>query len=214
VIQNGGDVITYSGVHIQKIGGAAGTPTAQDIAVQSGRICRYGGAIWMPLITHSVLVGLLAYRRNGGPADLLWGLVHDSSEIASGEIPRNFKCSCIKREQAALDERIIDRFIGQDLAPSIDRTLVKQCDIDALDLEAVALGLPNYESIAPGVHGRPIHRDSQDQRLMRDLIISPFYVSTLSPYSRGVVMFQQALELAEQRRTDEFLEAVLRWGLL
>jgi hypothetical protein len=209
-------VITYSGVHIQKIGGAAGTPTAQDIAVQSGRICRYGGSIWSPLLTHLVLVGLLAYRRRGCPANLLWGIMHDVHEVCtgSGEVPAPFKCDCIKREQAEMDDRLRDRFVGPDLASLIDYAFIKQCDVDAADLEAVALGLPNYESIAPGVHGRPIHRDPQDQRLMRDLIVSPFYVSTLSPYSRGVVMFQQALELAEQRRTDEFLAAVLSWGLL
>jgi hypothetical protein len=32
-------MITYSGIHIQKIGGADGTPTPRDIAVHAGRIC-------------------------------------------------------------------------------------------------------------------------------------------------------------------------------
>lgn len=47
-------MITHSGVHIQKIGGADGTPTAMDIAVHAGRICRFGGAVWYPLLPHLI----------------------------------------------------------------------------------------------------------------------------------------------------------------
>jgi hypothetical protein len=43
-------MITQSGVHIQTIGGAAGTPTAMDIAVHAGRLCRFGGSVWYPLL--------------------------------------------------------------------------------------------------------------------------------------------------------------------
>lgn len=135
-------MITYSGVHIQKIGGVAGTPTATDIAVQSARICRFGGAVWYPLLPHFIFVGMLAYRRGGNFETVAWAFLHDAHEIATSDIPRPFKCECIKEEQKAIDLRLFSSF--DILMGTVDFDLIKQCDIDACHIEAVELGVPGF----------------------------------------------------------------------
>jgi hypothetical protein len=213
-------MITFSGVHIQKSGGASGTPTCEDIAVQSGRICRYAGAIWMPLITHLILVGLLAYRRSNEVLNLIWGFLHDANEI-TGEVTQNFKCDCLRREQAAIDDRLLVQFGLDGGADFIDYRLIKQCDLDACDLEAVELGLPNYSVLAVenALQYRKyrierVHSDVNDRRLLLALLRSPFYRNTLSEFSPGVIAFRDVLRLAEARKYDEFLASVKGWNLL
>lgn len=202
-------MITYSGIHIQKIGGADGTPTARDCAVQAGRICRYAGAIWAPLLTHSVFTGLLLYKRTGSIRYAVAGFLHDLHEVASGETPRPFKCDCIRREQAALDERIFSRFLDADDLEPIDAAVVKQADIDAGDIEAVYLCLPNYENLQGEI--RPLYTNMVDIRLFRDLCASPFYNGTISPHNRGVQVFTQWLKLAEQREWSALKDNIENW---
>lgn len=215
------NLITQSGVHIQTTGGAAGTPTAQDIAVHAGRLCRFGGAVWYPLLPHLVLVGLLAYRRSGLLMNLLWGFLHDAHETVTGDVPRPFKCDCMRREQSALDRRILDRFIGLEAEPLIDYKLINECDHDACDLEAIELGLPGYHEIATAHaaayrRARPnvIHTDSDDLILLRRILRSPFNNETIYAGTVGVQNFAYVLELAQARKRDDIILAVEAWGLL
>ncbi len=138
-------MITQSGIHIQKIGGAAGTPSVEDIAVHSARICRFGGAVWYSLLQHLVFVGLLANRRGASCDTLAWAFLHDAHEIATSDVPRPFKCDCMRTEQDAIDARLMAAFrIDHSL---VDHNLIKQCDDDACDIEAVVLGVPGFSEI-------------------------------------------------------------------
>lgn len=216
-------MITYSGVHIQKTGGETGTPTAVDIAVHAGRICRFGGAAWSPLLPHLVFVGLMAYKRSGLIANLLWGFLHDAHEIATSDVPKPFKCDCIRREQIGLDDRIYDRFcqsVEGEKYGCIDFDLIKQCDGDACDIEAVQLGLPGYAEIsmrcAKDYGGRMvIHSDPEDVQLFDRIRDQPLWLSTIfGEMSPGVVMFADALKLAESGDYEGFLGEVKSWELL
>lgn len=209
-------MITYSGVHIQKDGGQCGTPTTIDIAVHAGRICRFGGAVWYPLLPHLVFVGLLAYRRSGRYADLLWGFLHDAHEIATSDVPRPFKCDCMRDEQKLLDARIMPMF---GLTPGmIDFHLIEQCDLDACDIEAIELGLPGFEAIATeysvDYKGRVggIHRSYDDTKLLRQILASPFHKDTISGHlALGVWHFNEMLAEAERGDIDAAMDRVKRW---
>lgn len=212
-------MITHSGVHIQKQGGVEGTPTAMDIAVHAGRICRYGGAVWMPLLAHLVFVGVMAYKRSGSIADLLWGFLHDAHECVTSDVPRPFKCDCMRDEQTAIDARIATRFM-QFAGVFVDKKLIKQCDIDALHIEAVTLNLPGFAEVElkyakDYANETYIHDDAGDQKLFDAIVAGPFYRSTTKGLgSHGVRSFAAMLECAERKDYDAVLEHVRRWGLL
>lgn len=213
-------MITYSGVHIQKIGGVEGVPTPLDIAVHSGRICRYGGAIWYPLLPHLVFVGLMAYRRSGIVQDLLWGFLHDAHECVTSDVPRPFKCDCMREEQKALDLRLFTEYegiIGN--ISNIDFDLIKECDKHALHIEAVELGLPGFSEVelkyATDYLGeKEIYSGREDVELFRAILQSPFFGDTHYDGCRGVSMFSHALQKALDGDTQEFLYNVESWELL
>jgi hypothetical protein len=204
-------MITQSGVHIQTIGGEAGTPTAMDIAVHFGRICRFGGAVWYPLLPHSIFVGLMAYQRSGELMNLVWGFLHDAHEAVTADVPMPFKCDCLRREQIALDNRIINKFIGHRITRA-DFDLIKQCDKDACDIEAVAFGIPNYAHIAIAQRGA-IYNNEQDRELLTRILNSGFYHNTIQPFSYGVTQFATVLGFAERCDWDLIIPAVSSWKL-
>ena len=216
-------MITQSGVHIQKIGGADGTPTPMDIAVHSGRICRFGGCVWYPLLPHLVFVGLMAYRRTNNVYNLLWGFLHDAHEVSTSDVPQPFKCDCMRIEQNAIDTRLIKEYFGDsyfERIAFIDFKVIKQCDHDACDIEAVELGVPGFAEIeirhTKDYRQRTaIHDDHDDLMLFQRIKSSVFFGDTIrGEESLGVQRFAKALSLAARKNYDEFLDEVLNWGLL
>ena len=212
-------MITYSGQHIQKIGGEAGTPTPMDIAVHSGRICRFGGCVWYPLLPHLVFVGLMAYKRSNSPLNMLWGFLHDAHEVATSDVPRPFKCDCMRVEQDAIDNRLCREFLDG-WKHKINFSLIKQCDHDACDIEAVELGVPGFAEIemkhTKDYRNRSaIHRELEDVVLFQKIKASAFFGDTIrGADSVGVIRFANALTFAKAGKTDLFIDTVNSWGLL
>jgi hypothetical protein len=209
-------MITQSGVHIQKIGGVEGTPTATDIAVHAGRICRFGGAVWSPLLAHLIFVGFMAYRRSGNGANLLWGFLHDAHEAVTGEVPRPFKCDCMRAEQQAIDMRLYNRFM-QWSGILVDRDLIKQCDIEACHIEAMKLGVPGFAEIEikhskEYTGATEIYDDIADKELFQQLRGSEFWHALDGMESYGVQVFAKALQLAENRQYNNLMHYVGSWG--
>lgn len=214
-------MITQSGVHIQKKGGVEGTPTALDIAVHAGRICRFGGCVWYPLLPHLVFVGLMAYRRSGSALNMLWGFLHDAHEIATSDVPRPFKCQCMKIEQSSIDKRIFLKFArGLGGWNDIDHELIKQCDIDACHIEGVELGVPGFSEIelkhSKGYTGRKaIHGAIEDVELFHKIVNHAFNKNTIDGTdSLGVLLFADALSFAEEGDYDGVVESVMDWEIL
>lgn len=214
-------MITYTGVHIQKKGGVEGTPTPTDIAVHAGRICRFGGAVWYPLLPHLVFVGLMAYRRSDRIANMLWGFLHDAHEVATSDVPRPFKCDCMRGEQQAIDQRIFSKFLFPHLDNEVDFDLIKQCDIDAGHIEAVQLGIKGFSATelkygSDYTNAKTIYNDPSDVNLFKKIMQSPFgRTDTISGlHSQGVTWFEVALLCAERRNYAGLLAEVRSWGLL
>lgn len=192
-------------------------PPAQDIAVHAGRICRYGGAVWYPLLPHLVFVGLMAYKRSGSVANLLWGFLHDAHEVVTSDVPRPFKCDCMRKEQNAIDIRLLNIYLPNH-TPDYD--LIKQCDTDALHIEAVEMNLPGFKEIelayASDYCGeKSIYDNAEDRKLFHRIMDSMFGQNTIAgTNSSSVTAFEIALLYAEEGQYDEFLNEVRSWGLL
>lgn len=209
-------MITQSGVHIQKMGEVEGIPTIEDIAVQAGRICRYGGAIWNPLLPHLVFVGMLASRRNANYNTTAWAFLHDAHEIVTGEVPRPFKCDCMRREQKAIDDRLIAAF---GLSKSeIDFDLIKQCDIDACHIEAVELGLPGFADTeirysANYTKSREIYTSPESVALFHGILRSPFYYADITEGATvcGVEHFIELLKIIDSNSQTALTEKIASW---
>lgn len=211
-------MITFSGVHVQKKGGVEGTPTATDIAVHSGRICRFGGAVWYPLLTHLVFVGMLALRRGGNFDTVAWAFLHDAHEIATSDVPRPFKCDCMREEQHAIDKRLLDSF---NLRPDrIDFGLIKQCDIDACHIEAIQLGVKGFAEVelehsADYTGSTEIYADESDVALFHGILRRPFFYFDVieGPSSGGVWHFIQLLNDIKNFNEGDFYfwERVRGW---
>jgi len=197
-------MITFSGQHIQRIDQTEhGTPTPTDIAVHAGRICRFGGAVWAPLLAHLMFVGLLAYKRSGKIENFIWGLLHDAHEVVTSDVPRPFKCDCMRKEQDAIDIRLLKQYFPlPHQAVEIDFELIKQCDNDTCDIEAVELGLPNFADIemthTQDYRGREaVHGDKSDVELFhRVALLFGRYDVVRGVDSNAVQIFRRTLEQA------------------
>lgn len=215
-------MITHSGVHIQRVGGVVGTPTSSDIAIQAARICRFCGAVWSPLLNHLVVVAVMAWDRSPvetRPYNAVWGLLHDAHEVATSDIPRPFKCDCMRVEQAAIDLRLLNTYLG-DKQSLVDFDLVKQVDIDACDIEAVQLGLPNYRDLAlsnaEAYRGKVVDRlydSTRDVELFQNVRHEFATVPQYALRSSAVRRFSTALEFAKQGDWAAFERHFQSWGL-
>lgn len=194
-------MITYSGIRVAP--GTTEMPAPIDLAVHMGRITRFGGAIWSPLLMHSVLVGELtwaALRARGGELDLntwAWSLLHDAHEAITGEIPRPWKTSSMKDHQHQLDYLLQKAYKLDPL--KIDFKLIKQLDEKALILEGVELRLPHflgtYESVDL-MGGKVEEMTGGEWRLIQALVRSEFWHAefTTDPHSRPVKDFARILQ--------------------
>lgn len=139
-------MITFSGIRVAP--DAIAVPNPIDIAVAMARITRFGGAIWTPLLAHTVLVGELCWRAlaaRGADFDFetfAWSLLHDAHEVVTGEIPRPWKSKDMKGHQHNLDARI--GLLYHVNPVSVDYELVKKCDERSLLIEATVLNLPGF----------------------------------------------------------------------
>ncbi len=126
---------TYSGHEITP---DIGSPEIEDLAVQSMRIARYGGAgagipFW-PVGLHSMLV-----------ADLLeetglevHGLIHDGSEIVVGEVPYPMKTKEQKAQEEVIQARMYAHF-GVTPPTEEEHRIIKLADQDAY-MSEVSMG--------------------------------------------------------------------------
>lgn len=201
-------MITNSGIRVAP--DTATVPSPMDVAVAMARVTRYGGAIWYPLLAHSVLVAELTWRALApkGPdfdfETFSWSLLHDAHEVVTGEIPRPWKTKDMKDHQHALDARL---HVAYNVNPvAVDYALVKRCDERALLVEAITLNLPGFRE---AYSERDLKGDrfpevpADEIELGRMLKNSEFYkVDVLEPHlTRPVKAF--ALILASIKAGDQ-----------
>lgn len=128
-------MLTYSGVSICP--GEVALPSPVDLAVQMGRITRYGGAIWCPLLFHSLLVARMVADEVDDPRVVTWALFHDAHEIVIGEIPHPWKTAAQKDHEAVIDAVFL---VALGLEEAYGHPAIKQADRAAIHVETRALG--------------------------------------------------------------------------
>lgn len=106
------------------------------------------------------------------------------------------------------------------IKPLIDIDLIKQCDKDALHIEAVELELPGFAEIelkyaADYLNETHIHSSDTDRAIFRRIQASPLFTDTIRGLdSIGVQWLAHALIEAEARRYAGFLGLVRSWEIL
>jgi hypothetical protein len=144
-------MLTYSGVHVVRNFGA---PSIRDIAVQSMRLCRFGGAgrIFYPVGVHLLLVADLL------PLELEHhGLLHDAAEVVVNDIPRPMKT----KAQRAVEHRVLRRIyhaLGVSLPTPEQAALIHVADIRALNVEGVRMetGPRGFAETQAGIVADPV----------------------------------------------------------
>ena len=215
-------MITSTGIHITPEN--SNSPSPRDIAVAMGRVCRFGGSVWSPLLAHSVMVGELVRRQleseNALGAELdtwAWSLLHDAHEVVMGEIPRPWKTPERKLAEQAFDRRIAEDF-GINL-DGLEHAVIHHADEQALLSEATVIGLPDFERIYAAHHGldRFPTPPEDEINLMRCIVRSGLYRATMCTIENSacVIDFSNVLELIHARELNAALAAfndLLRWS--
>lgn len=122
-----------------------------DLAVRTGRTPRYGGACraeWWSVLHHSIAMYRLIQfverpRSHSGRALLLYALMHDMHEAATGDIPSPFKTEAVRELQSELDQRFYNDTLSVEPPGEEVRKLIKVYDKYLLTAEGYALG-PTY----------------------------------------------------------------------
>lgn len=188
-------MLTYSGINIEPKGDTA--PAPEDLAVHMGRICQFGGAVWFNLLSHSIIVGELAYK-DGCLADVspcenhlthwAWAMLHDAHEVVTQDIPRGWKTADMKIHQGLLDIRIARRY-GINLS-RINSQLIKRCDRRAVEIQAYVLGLKNYDLLQKkkATKDRVPEPNEDERELVRKLRWSRFNDAAESTLSSSKII--------------------------
>jgi hypothetical protein len=197
-------VITHSGIWVTPTTGLV--PSPLDIAVHSGRITRYAGALWSPLLAHMVFVAEITWSElmmRTGPGGCpnfdyptwAWSLLHDAHETFMGEIPRRWKLPERKAQEKEADRRIAAAY-GL-LGSVIDHALIKEADERALLAEAVTLKLPGFPEKYTAENNLLAFPDPPggDLEMMEALVRSGFYQieQCTNPASPAVVGIARVL---------------------
>lgn len=120
-----------------------GAPTLFDIAVSLCREGRYAGAglRWWPVGLHTFVVCDLL-----PPALKIHGLLHDSPECITGDIPRPVKSDAIEETEHELLAAIYKNF-GLALPTAAQHAAVKKADMDAFAGEVYTVGTQALQAI-------------------------------------------------------------------
>lgn len=146
-------MLSFTGVHIGKTFGA---PTIRDIAVQSMRMVRFGGAYqkhFWPIGMHSMLVADLL------PPELEHhGLLHDAAEIAGlGDVCRPLKTQEARELEDSVTTRIYQSLGLIELAPAVYGATVKAADLAACSAEGtLGCGPRGYRETQTGYKRDPV----------------------------------------------------------
>lgn len=124
-------MLTYTGIHVTREFGA---PSIRDIAVQSMRLNRFGGAgeqFW-PVGMHSLLVADLC------PPELeVHALLHDADETVLSDALQPFKTDAHRELEKLISGRIYAG-LGLTLPTAKEKARIKIADIQAVNAEGAS----------------------------------------------------------------------------
>lgn len=208
-------MITHTGVHV--IPGGIKAPNERDLAVAMCRICRYAGALWVPLASHSILVGEFLCLETKRDLDFSLGLLHDGHETVTGEVTFRWKPPEMKMRERELDIRIFSYF-GIDI-DEYDRCheQIKRADMKALCAEATILGYPGWAEKYREENGHDIPELSENEKVIGSAILEGGYwraPGMIEEHSRQVQTLQQAFRKVKMGRHAEARQLLSVMGLV
>lgn len=112
-----------------------------DIAVALSHQCRYAGHTrkhWS-VARHSILVARAVELVTGGGDPVRWALLHDAAEAYVTDIPWPLKAAGLVDALGAVEKRIMAVIAARFWLSPVEPPLVKEVDLEMLDLEADAL---------------------------------------------------------------------------
>lgn len=180
-----GKLYTYTGV----VSFPDGAPTLMDIAVSLGREGRYAGAgsRWWPVVLHTFVVCDLL-----PPALKLDGLLHDSPECITGDIPKPVKLPEIEELEDALLVSIYKSF-GLTLPSAEAHVIIKAADTAAFRGEIYTVGTQALQQENPRC-------EAAENLVMKYLELYP-PMECLSPDGRAVIEFMRRFRLYSNLKT-------------
>lgn len=172
-------MLTFTGRHIDA---KTGAPALLDLAVQLGREGRWCGAgrSFFPVLLHVMAVAdLLPLKIQ------IYGLLHDSDEVLTGDIPTHIKAEETRRAQRAFRLRVYAE-IG--VKPPDDKTesAVKSADLRILIGEAHVIGPQNAASCKEF-----LPRDRDAEKIVGFYAARYRYEDYLEPNGRAVAEFMK-----------------------
>lgn len=180
-----GASFTYSG---RQVGLNHEMPTATDIGIALGRICRFAGngLRFYTVLQHSMAAADMLGGA-GAPAEL-YALLHDATESIIGDIPRGFKTDELKQIEGELSDKLLESF---SLAPmNLDKArLVKWADDRALLAEVWTVG-PECLRRLP----RFAERDVEAEKLVRQYCGMYQLADLVEPSGLAVMDFTTRLQ--------------------
>jgi hypothetical protein len=142
-------------------------PSLTDMAVQLGRIERFGGGArtWWTVLHHLHLCDAICIKTGLPNATRLVLLLHEADEVATGDIPTLWKTDDQREAVVALQRRAFEAYTGR-LPTATEADTCKQIDLLALRLEMEAVGPPNVLDHG-GLRGHPVDGESLKWGLAR-----------------------------------------------
>lgn len=133
------NLYTYSG----RISFPNGAPSLFDIAVSLAREGRYAGAgmRWWPVALHTFVVCDML-----PDAVKIHGLLHDSPECITGDVPKPVKTEAVEELEHRLTRNIYHNF-GIAMPNRKEEALIKEADTKALCGEVYTVGTQALQSI-------------------------------------------------------------------
>lgn len=179
-------MLTFTG---RQIDAKIGAPSLTDLAVQLGREGRWCGAgrVFFPVLLHVMAVAdLLPLKIQ------IYGLLHDSDEVLTGDVPSPIKPEEIRRTQRTFRLRVYAE-IG--VKPPDDKTVaaVKAADIRVRIAEAHVIGPRNAASCKEF-----LPRDRDAEKIVGFYASRYQYADYLEPNGRAVEEFMKRVIAAKR----------------
>ena len=116
------------------------------------------------------------------------GAFHDAHEAVTSDIPRPFKCECLKKIQNDIDKRIGEAFGLRELQ-RFEKMLIKSADDAALAAEAVVVGPRGVQKL---FQSQAVEVNVELVRMLSKTVCDPR--STALPDSKLVTSFAAAFK--------------------
>lgn len=134
-----------------------------DIAVALSHQCRYAGHTreHYSVASHSLIIANTLDLLDYAPEVVIWGLLHDAAEAYVTDIPWPLKAAGLVPELSRVEKAIMAAVVAKFGLPETEPPIVKDLDLEILDVEADALLVrhPDWPKGTPRGARRSLRRE-------------------------------------------------------